>query len=133
MKSITAVILGSLILSCASKNICKEYSVESQLKEFVGIKLWKEDNPAEYSIASFKAKLGSNQQELIRQKAKVYIDALKLEDAKLVGKDREYMMCNATVNYTDKKFILKYSIEEFDVGKTKHYRVNVIDMLKLAK
>lgn len=123
---------GVFLSGCSSKNICKEQSVEAQLKESVGIKLWSEANSVEYSVMILKSKL-YNQDDVIKQKAQAYINALKLQDAKQVEKESGYYICNGLMTYNDNNLLLKYSVEEFDVGKVKHYKVKVISVDKLAK
>lgn len=126
------IFLAVFIVSCSSKNVCKEPPVEAQLKEFVGVKLWKESNPVEHSVISLKGKF-SNQEEVIKQKAQPYINALKLQEAKQVEKEREYRICNGLMTYDGNNLLLKYSVEEFDVGKVKQYKVKVLNIDKLPK
>lgn len=73
---------------------------------------------------------------MIRQKANPYINSLKLEDAKVIGEEREYILCNSVMSYTDKKILLRHYIQEFDTADTanvKYYKVNVIEMTKINK
>lgn len=129
---ILPIFMVVLLLGCSSKNLCKESQVEAQLKEFVGVNLWKESNPVEYSVINLKGKF-SNQEEVIKQKAWPYINALKLQEAKQVEKDREYYICNGLMTYDSNKLLLKYSVEEFDLGKVRQYKVKVLNIDKLPK
>lgn len=124
--------LAVFMVGCSLKNVCKEPPVEAQLKEFVGVKLWKESNPVEHSVISLKGKF-SSQEEIIKQKSQPYINALKLQEAKQLKREREYRICNGLMTYDGSKFLLKYSVEEFDVGKVKQYKVKVLSIDKLPR
>lgn len=132
LKKTMIFIVSTLLVGCSSKNVCKNQSVEAQLKEYIGIKLWIEANPVEYSVINIKSKF-SNQQEEIKSKAKPYIDVLRLKDAKQVEEKREYKICNGLMENTQNKFLVKYYVEEFNVGEEKHYKVKILDVHKLPK
>lgn len=121
-----------LVIGCSPKNVCKNQSVEAQLKEYIGIKLWIEANPVEYYVINIKNKF-SNQQEEIKQKAKPYMDVLKLKDAKQVEKEKEYKICNGLIENTQNKFLVKYYVEEYNVGGERQYKVKVLDIHKIPK